>query len=131
MSGISENVNKRVKEACDSCSHRKEGTCMWGGFVGDCPKLPALNKPADAEIQRDSELQPTTYQIQKYTTTEFVVGAKTGRACDIIARFNNEDAANEYCNLKAMIDRQAKEIALLQAEISLCPSCKRQDRKAT
>lgn len=41
-----------IKKACTICPHQKEGTCMWGGFVGDCPKLPLL---PEAEMEQDEK----------------------------------------------------------------------------
>lgn len=64
----------------------------------------------DKDAEQASEKEATKYQIQKHTTTLYYVGRLDNDVCEIIGHFNTEDAAKEYCKLKAIIDKQAEEI---------------------
>ena len=74
----------------------------------------------DGTQDRDphAEMKPTQYQIMKETTTAYCVGFVSDGLCEHIARFNREDLAQEYCKLKATIDRVTKEIMALKAQLN-------------
>ena len=57
-------------------------------------------------IAQDCEIQAVTYQIRKHVTLQWYVGKQEGRICDIVAHFNREEDAQEYCTLKSTIARQ-------------------------
>ena len=61
---------------------------------------------------------PSLWFLMKDTTTAYCVGFVSDGLCEHIARFNREDLAQEYCKLKATIDRVTKEIMALKAQLN-------------
>ncbi len=86
-----------------------------------------LNKPAGTQMAKDCEVQTESvaqrawremqeegkpcelhdqdkYQIKKQTTIYYYVGIIKDRVFEIVARFNDESTAREYCTLQEEID---------------------------
>lgn len=69
----------------------------------------------ECQMEQAVELRQTKYRIRAYKG-KYLVGDWDDGACKIIARFNCEDLGEEYCTLKATIDRQTKLIHDLETD---------------